>query len=1181
VRLTNLRVDGYGVWSGLQVEGFGDGLSVLYGPNEAGKSTLLQFVRSMLYGFTPARRRYFPPQHGGRPGGEVAVVGPNGRYQLARHDDSSGQSPNGEQLVLSAADGTRQGEHFVKVLLSNVDETIFNNVFAVGLREMQELGTLSDTEAAALLYNLTVGLDRISLIEVMRELETSRNRILDRDGKPCQVVQLTAQREKLRAEIDELAAVSRRYGHLAAERSELDRELARLEEERNRTEHQARVVELAITLRERWLHRKGLEDQLTVLGSPQAMPPGVVERFDGLVGRLQKRQQEAQQLQSQAEQTRAEAAGLAVNDALWRQAARIEALQEQDTWLTGLQNQVDELELEIAELESSLGDEHKRLGLGDGKQSALPVVSPRTLATLRAPAKAVRGTRDRLREEQAAVATAEETVQTLTKQIDAGLAARGQQDLGAAMDRAGNLVGQLRRRVQIDERLDQMSRYQTELEDQSRSLLERQLLPLPVLAGLGAVFVIGVMLILVAVFRPGSVAGAFGWALAVLGLAGAAAAALGKILLERSNARQLDACQKQLTMLQTQIQQTKQDRDALDAQLPRGGGPIPSRLQSAEQELASLEELVPLDTRRTAARQEGEAAGRRAVQAEAELTAARRRWRDGLKGIGLPGNLVPKQVRHIVQRCEHIAQTQRRLVHRREELSQRRRELDALAGRIAQLGSDAGVTFVSKQPCERLRELGAGLGREEAVVARRDELRRQSRRIRRKLVRFDESIGRLKHCVREVLFEAGARSEQEFRHRILQATRAEGLLKERDALDREIAAAIGGHCPADAVREQIEGPGAEHVEIRRSQLRDRLAALQQQVRQRLEQRGQLAEQLRALSDDRQLALKQLELGTVEKRLEEAVRRWQVLAVTAQTLDDVRTSYEKDRQPETLREASGYLDRMTDGRYRRVWTPLGENVLRVDDADGHSLPVESLSRGTREQLFLSLRLAICAVYARRGAALPLVLDDVLVNFDASRAKAAATVLRDFAAAGHQVLVFTCHEHLMKLFASLKVPVGTLPDHHQENLPVIVLSQPAEKLPRAKKTPAAPRKPVKIKEPEPEEEEELLDDEPEPLEEPEPEERPARRPAAKKAKPPARPKKSKQKGVFDADFFDSDDEEQDRAEEEEAVEPEFEVEDIDFFSDEEDEDDDLDEEDDEDFDGEDFDEDSADDGSAEAA
>ena len=42
----------------------------------------------------------------------------------------------------------------------------------------------------------------------------------------------------------------------------------------------------------------------------------------------------------------------------------------------------------------------------------------------------------------------------------------------------------------------------------------------------------------------------------------------------------------------------------------------------------------------------------------------------------------------------------------------------------------------------------------------------------------------------------------------------------------------------------------------------------------------------------------------------------------------------------------------------------------------------------------------------------MLDDVLVNFDAERAKAAAAVLRDFAAAGHQLLVFTCHEHILQ-------------------------------------------------------------------------------------------------------------------------------------------------------------------------
>ena len=241
-------------------------------------------------------------------------------------------------------------------------------------------------------------------------------------------------------------------------------------------------------------------------------------------------------------------------------------------------------------------------------------------------------------------------------------------------------------------------------------------------------------------------------------------------------------------------------------------------------------------------------------------------------------------------------------------------------------------------------------------------------------------------------------------------------------------------------------------------MRERLAAIDQELQQRHEQRGRLAEQLNTLADNQEMAGKRLELATVEKRLEEAIGRWQVLAVTNRVLDVIRTTYEKQRQPETLQEASVYLSRLTQGRYRRVWTPLGEDVLRVDDAEGNALPVEVLSRGAREQLFLSLRLALAACYARRGAPLPLVLDDVLVNFDAARAKAAAAVLRDFAAAGHQVLVFTCHEHIFKLFRALKVPVSRLPDCAEADHAPVTFEQPTQKKARHEKK--ADHSPVKL-------------------------------------------------------------------------------------------------------------------------
>jgi hypothetical protein len=144
------------------------------------------------------------------------------------------------------------------------------------------------------------------------------------------------------------------------------------------------------------------------------------------------------------------------------------------------------------------------------------------------------------------------------------------------------------------------------------------------------------------------------------------------------------------------------------------------------------------------------------------------------------------------------------------------------------------------------------------------------------------------------------------------------------------------------------------------------------------------------------------------------------------LERIREDYERHRQPETLKEASGYLRQLTGGKYTRIWTPLAHDILFVDTAQGQPLSVQVLSRGTREQLFVSLRLALVAAFARRGIHLPMILDDVFVNFDAGRTRAACAVLRDFALEGHQLLVFTCHEHVWRMFQELKVDTRKIPN-----------------------------------------------------------------------------------------------------------------------------------------------------------
>ncbi len=1054
MKITALKVNGFGVWSGLTLDDLSDELNVFCGPNEAGKTTLLQFVRAVLYGFSPERMRYLPPVRGGRPGGLVDLDSQQGTFQVARHNDHTdkrGYAP----AVLTGADGTRQPEPLLNQVLCNVDETVFKNVFAFGLQEIQQLGSLGDTEAAELLFSLTTGLDRISLVEVMRELDASRNRLLGADGKSGQIVQLIDERNRIKQEIEDLSSLTARYGRLATQRNHLDRDLGRLEEEQTRLRHDTRSIEIAVTIRPRWESRADVESRLAGLSQFGTIPDGAVARLERIDAAVSKHRGKLARLSDRRRRLRNEARDIQINDELCRRAARVEALYEQKGWLGTLENRTAELELETEQIRADLAAEYEGLGMpvikrsSDKGESTLPLLGRRKLSRLRKPMAAISRGRRELEEARKEVAAATDAAQEASRQIASALGTTKQGDLSAAIDGAGNLVSQFRRRSQLDERLEQMEQYRADLSTQIRDLLTGQVMPAWMPISLGAAFVCGAIMVVTGFFWPG-LFGGFGWLAVTLGIVGLAAGVGAKFFIERSNAKRLESSQKQLEILQLQIKEAVEQRDTLDKTLPTGIEPAQGRLENAQSKLASLEELMPIEARRQAAEQEADVARGHVARIEEDLSQARRRWREALQSAGLPDKLSPKQVRLLSRSCDHLEEMSGRLERSREELQHRGEELRGITGRIYQLASDTGVSADGEQPARLLDRLFEQMNHQQALLNRRQTLRDQSRGLQRVRTKREKTIRRLNRHRRELFEQAGAIDEHDFRQKAERREKAEMLNQELETAVAEIEAAVGDHCQQSEIAELLDNYSSETLEKRWDEGSRRLEEIESQIRERFEQRGKLAEKLKVLAEDRRPAERQLELSMVKQRLKEAIRRWRVLALTNGILQNIRIAYEKDRQPATLQEASKYLRRLTEGRYTRVWTPLGEDVLRVEDAAGESLPCEVLSRGTREQLFLSLRLALVSSYAGRGAKLPLVLDDVLVNFDTKRAKAAAGVLADFARAGHQLLVFTCHDHIYKLFRSLKVRASRLPDNSapgeiQDEIEYIDVEPSEEELP----------------------------------------------------------------------------------------------------------------------------------------
>ena len=86
------------------------------------------------------------------------------------------------------------------------------------------------------------------------------------------------------------------------------------------------------------------------------------------------------------------------------------------------------------------------------------------------------------------------------------------------------------------------------------------------------------------------------------------------------------------------------------------------------------------------------------------------------------------------------------------------------------------------------------------------------------------------------------------------------------------------------------------------------------------------------------------------------------------------------------------------------------------SNGTTKTPENLSRGTREQLYLALRFGLIRQFAEQETSLPVVVDEVLVNFDPDRARRAAEAFAELART-NQVLVFTCHPSMAELFTTV--------------------------------------------------------------------------------------------------------------------------------------------------------------------
>ncbi|RAU92097.1 AAA family ATPase [Paenibacillus sp. YN15] len=1121
MKIREIRVEGFGGLQNRTVLLHGP-MTVLYGPNEAGKSTLLHLIRAVLFGF-PSRQsglERFEPAKGGVHGGSLVLEpAPGERVRVFRRSADAaasggrGRAPSAGLVTVTLPDGREGGEELLRELLGGVTAEQFRNLFAFTLTELQELHTLTSEELGGFLHSAGLGVRASAVRETEKRLAQELESRFRPKGRSQGIGQLLGEWDTLDAAWRKSLAQAGRYNHLAAEIGALTERIAEAGVKLADGGARLALLEAAAAQRERWLRLRSVTEALGELQTAGAagFPEDGLARQEALLAELEKRQETLAGLQARQTVLEEAVAAYSLADAdLVRQRDRLQALTEELSLYKAGFAQEEELLLELGRLERLLQSKLREAGISRAEEpvgalgeAGIPCAEE-TVGTLpeadtphgepadtwskplynlppvtlqhreeAARFKELWGERElaRVRLDKAVDAAEEELAQAAAlTQERRGLLAEAEHELAAAyppdadglaaelpaairelrreygqLAEAGREYRHLRER-ELEHRLSvEQLQAQAEASGRTVSREERQA------AG-------GRLALWALLLGLGGGAGLFfgldgNWLLAGAGVAAAAAAAGGLLWSGRASPgrggrssrryRPGDeaaaglAADTPLASRRQELARELEERrgqlarrlQVLESRLGGGGGGLPvletgnealpdqleewlSRLNQALRERGQLEERwKAAQDGETRLRRQLEQLGRERRRTELEQRELLAEWKEWLAEWNAAGAEVsPEAALDVVALLDQAAELRLRLEEGRARLGrirQSRAAFEAAAGAV--LGRAVGrpeELQLALQAFRKAVELAAE--RQARCREAETELGELAPRLRLE----EDALLRCREKLMQLWRQADAAGEEEFRR--LGAREAARLeLAEEEATLRELLAAAVGSARLDKLGEVLERCSPAELALETEQLGQELLELEASVDRWKEEKGKLHAEYARLAegaDHGALREKQEELLA---RFGDEASQWAVFAMAAGLLARTKSRYERDKQPEVMRRASEHFARLTGGRYVQIAAPMGEERMLAIRPGGEAVDSARLSRGTAEQMYLALRFALAAEFARQTP-LPLVMDDIFVNFDGERLQLA---LRELAALSeqHQVLLFTCHRHVLDALA----------------------------------------------------------------------------------------------------------------------------------------------------------------------
>ena len=954
MRIDRIELDGFGRFADAGWD-LGPGLTVVLGANEAGKTTLLNGIRALLFGFEATRdgRAWYPAFAGGRRGGRLVLVTAAGeRWAVERHGDRGGTG----SLTVRAPNGNTGGQETLDRLLAGVDKELFSNVFAFGLGELQSMQSLSGEGVRSRIYGAGSGLGGMSAADLERTLRARQEAVFRPRGRDQELNRLVTRIEELRQRIAELEEQPARY-------EELHRELAELTRGRERVEEARRMAAEAAARSLRLAEAQAPAAALAALDAElaagdaalDALPAGLHAELNAALAAHEATATALATADRRIGTLTSRLADVRVDEALLAAAADVTALVEERPLQLAREGAAADLRAARATADEELADLARR---GGGTAAWLLALDDSVAAI-----QATRDTEARIAAAEVRRAHAASVVSSLAPGEADSLDAALLLDPAVVADRRAALreLDELRIRGGADG-----------ADTPPRGWLVGGATGAATIVAWVVLATLDVSLAAPLAVLAGVVGALVAWRLAPG--PGIETAELRGRLLERAGLPpDADAAAIRRADDALAVAQASDGRRASSAARA-------ARRVDADRELAA---------------------------AEASLADARAEWEGWVAARGLPVGASPEAARQVLGLVAAARRADQARTAADDRLAAAESASAAFVDRLDRLLTRLRLpASLPEMRAATVVGLADALAAARAAAERCADLREQLDAASREHAPLAEGAAERRAHLERLLADSGAADVADLRGRLAAAAERATL----HARSRELRARLNGIAGGEGrVADLLASAAAADpaaIDAERDEAARRVADLDARGHELSTRAGELRAELAALEGSVELGERRQELAIAEGRAADLARAWAVRAVALRLLEQTRHRYERERQPRVVQDATDYFDRITGGAYERIVAAPGEATVRVEPASGAPRLTDELSRGTAEQLYLALRFGLIEQFARTAEPLPVVMDDILVNFDAERAARAAAAVRSLAER-HQVLYFTCH------------------------------------------------------------------------------------------------------------------------------------------------------------------------------